>query len=108
MSETKGRLRLCAVSDVHPGDMIAVDVAGLPRLVVYRIGAQFYCSQDECTHGAASLCDEGELDGYTIECGWHGGKFDVRTGEVCAPPCTEPLRIFPVTVENNDLFIDLS
>jgi p-cumate 2,3-dioxygenase ferredoxin subunit len=34
----------------------------------------------------ASLGDEGALDGYVIQCTWHDGKYDIRTGKVLAPP----------------------
>jgi nitrite reductase/ring-hydroxylating ferredoxin subunit len=108
MTEPKGRIRLCAADAVKSGEMLQVDVAGLPKLVVYRVADEYYCSQDLCTHGAASLGDEGDLDGYMIECTWHNGKFDIRTGEACALPCTEALRMFPVTVEGSEIFINLT
>ena len=108
MSEPKGRMRVCGVADVESGAMIPVEIEGLPRLAVYRVGDEFFCTQDCCTHGAASLSDEGDLNGYIIECTWHDGKFDVRTGQACALPCTEPLRVFPVTVEGDEVFIDVA
>jgi len=108
LSEPKGRLRVCGVADVESGAIISVQIEGLPKLAVYRVGEEFYCSQDLCTHGAASLSDEGDLDGYVIECTWHNGKFDIRTGQPCALPCTEPLRVFPVTVEGSDVFIEVA
>jgi p-cumate 2,3-dioxygenase ferredoxin subunit len=107
MDEPKGRIRLCAADAVKSGEMLQVEIAGLPRLCVYRVSDEFYCSQDLCTHGASSLSDEGDLDGYIIECTWHNGKFDVRTGEACALPCTEALRTFPVTKDGGDVFIDV-
>ena len=101
-------MRVCAVADVESGAILGVEIAGLPRLAVYRVGDEFYCSQDLCTHGAASLSDEGDLNDYIIECTWHDGKFDIRTGQPCALPCTEALRTFPVTVEGGEVFIDVA
>ena len=108
MSEPKVRMRVCAVADVESGAILGVEIAGLPRLAVYRVGDEFYCTQDMCTHGAASLSDEGDLNDYIIECTWHDGKFDIRTGQPCALPCTEALRTFPVTVEGGEVFIDVA
>jgi nitrite reductase/ring-hydroxylating ferredoxin subunit len=107
MTEPKGRIRLCSPGDVKPGEMLGVEIEGLPKLAVFRVGDEYYCTQDHCTHGAASLSDEGDLAGYIIECTWHDGKFDVRTGKPCALPCTEPLRVFPVTLDGDDVFIDV-
>jgi len=108
MSESAGRKRVCSVADVESGAMISVDIEGLPRLAVYRVGEEFYCTQDMCTHGAASLSDEGDLNGYIIECTWHDGKFDVRTGAPCALPCTEALRTFPVSIEGGEVYIEVA
>lgn len=107
MSEPSGRIRLCGADEVESGGMLGLEIEGLPKLAVYRVESEYYCSQDLCTHGAASLSDEGDLNGYIIECTWHDGKFDIRTGAPCALPCTEALRTFAVVVEGGELFIDL-
>jgi len=105
MSKPKGRIRVCATGDVKPGEILGVEIDGLPKLAVYRVGDEFYCTQDMCTHGAASLSDEGDLCEYVIECTWHDGKFDIRTGKPCALPCTEPLRTFAASVDGDEVFI---
>jgi nitrite reductase/ring-hydroxylating ferredoxin subunit len=107
MSEAKTRVRLCAVDDVETGAMLQVSAPGLPSLAVYRVGEEFYCTQDLCTHGSASLSDEGDLQGYIVECSWHEGKFDIRSGQPCALPCTEALKTFPVTVDGGSVFIEV-
>jgi p-cumate 2,3-dioxygenase ferredoxin subunit len=108
MSESKSRVRLCGVDDIETGSMLQVSPPGLPALAVYRIAdGEFYCTQDLCTHGSASLSDEGDLQGYIVECSWHEGKFDIRSGQPCALPCTEALRTFPVTIANGEVFIEV-
>lgn len=108
MSEAKTRVRLCAVDDVETGAMLQASAPGFPALAVYRVGEQeFYCTQDLCTHGNASLSDEGDLQGYIVECSWHEGKFDIRSGQPCKLPCTEALKTFPVTIEDGSVFIEV-
>jgi nitrite reductase/ring-hydroxylating ferredoxin subunit len=87
--------------------MLQVSVEGLPALAVYRVGDEFYCTNDHCTHGAASLSDEGDLEGYIVECTWHQGKFDIRTGKPCALPCTVPLKTYRVVLKDESVFIEL-
>jgi nitrite reductase/ring-hydroxylating ferredoxin subunit len=102
-------VRLCAADEIETGEMLVVNPDGLPALVVYRTqDDEFFCTQDMCTHGNASLGDEGDLEGYIVECSWHEGKFDIRTGEPCALPCTEPLKIYPVVIEDGDVFIEVA
>ena len=107
MSAETSRVRLCAIDEVEAGDMLQINQPGLPTLVVYRVDEEFYCTDDMCTHGNASLSDEGDLEGYIVECSWHDGKFDIRTGEPCALPCTEALKSYPVTVTEGAVFIDV-
>ena len=37
--------------------------------------------------------------GCNLECGWHYGAFDVRTGEPTASPCEVALRAYPVVID---------
>jgi nitrite reductase/ring-hydroxylating ferredoxin subunit len=98
-------VRICAQSDIAPETVQAFDVAER-RLAVFNIGGTFYVTDDECTHASASLAD-GILDGTTIECAVHLGAFDVRTGEVTAPPCSIALRTYKVVLQGDDVFADL-
>ena len=67
---------------------------------------QIYAIDDVCTHDGGSL-DQGELEGFTIECPRHGARFDVRTGRVVALPAIIPVDTFPVKVEGDDVLVDV-
>jgi len=49
-----------------------------------------YATADMCTHGEASLSEEGIITGKTVECTFHFGTFDVTTGEPTGMPCEIP------------------
>lgn len=100
-------LRLCAMDAVPDDAPLKVELPGHAPFAVYHIEGDFYVTDDTCTHGAASLSEDGELNGFQIECTWHFGVFDVRTGEVVARPCTEPLKTYPVTVRDGAVYITL-
>ena len=48
-------------------------------VALFRVEGCIYATQDECTHGRASLAD-GYLIGDEVECPLHQGMFNVRTG----------------------------
>ena len=48
---------------------------------------------------------EGKLEGYVVQCPWHGSRYDVRSSEVVRPPAMRPELVFEVKVENNDILI---
>jgi len=99
------RLELCRVADVEAGAARRVE-AGDRVLAVFNVGGEIFVTDDACTHGPGSL-SEGLLEDDIIECNFHGGQFNVRTGEVVMPPCFEPVRTYTVTVEDGVVFIDV-
>lgn len=109
MTETKdfnllNFLELCPSSDVGPGGALKIEKDGL-TLAVFNIEDQFYVTDDLCTHGPGSL-SEGYIDGDVVECDFHNGSFNIRTGEVVAPPCMIPLRTYAVHAVNGKIYID--
>ena len=79
---------------------------GTAVVAVYNIGGEFYVTDNECTHGAASLA-EGILDGDVIECCLHFGAFNVKTGEAVQAPCFTALRTYKVVVQDGQVMVDL-
>lgn len=105
MAGAAQRIDLCSTDDVAPGSARKVGAGGL-TLAVYNVEGEFFVTDDLCTHGPGSL-SEGYLDGHVIECDFHNGAFDIRTGEVVAPPCMIPLKTYKVIVENGRIAIEI-
>ena len=105
MQSTSVRIRLCDVGEVPSGEARKVETHGLV-LAVFNVDGTFYVTDDACTHGPGSL-SEGFVDGECVECNFHQGVFNIRTGEVVQPPCIVPVATYPVTVENGAVCIDV-
>lgn len=105
MVETRTKLRVCSADEVDFDSVIRVEIEDL-ALAVYNVDGIYYVTDDTCTHGPGSL-SEGDLSGHVIECDFHYGSFDIRTGEVVAPPCMVPLRTYKVINENDEIFIEV-
>jgi p-cumate 2,3-dioxygenase ferredoxin subunit len=75
-------------------------------VAVYNLDGRFYATDDTCSHGQASLTDEGMIIEGKIHCGWHGGSFDIKTGEACDSPCVDPIRSWSVVERDGELFLD--
>jgi len=98
------RIRVCSVTDVAPGEVLKVETHGL-TVAVFNLDGDFYVTDDACTHGPGSL-SEGFIDGDCIECNFHQGVFNIRTGAVVQPPCIVPVRTYPATVDGDAVYID--
>lgn len=99
------RIDLCGANDVADGGVIKVEKQGL-TLAVYKVDGEVFVTDDHCTHGPGSL-SEGVLDGYTIECDFHQGCFDIRTGAVTAAPCMIPIKTYPAVMNAGRVTIDV-
>ena len=97
--------RLCAASDVPPGTARKVTVGDL-TIAVFNLDGDFFATDDTCTHGFASL-SEGYIEDGVVECPWHGGSFDIRTGAPREDPCRIALRVYAVTVRDAEVWADL-
>jgi nitrite reductase/ring-hydroxylating ferredoxin subunit len=98
------RIDLCSTADVAPGNALRVETGDL-SLAVYNLDGEFYVTDDLCTHGPGSL-SEGYIDGDVVECNFHNGQFNIKTGEVVAPPCMVPIKTYKTVVEGDRLFIE--
>src|SRR3954462_1430482 len=68
------------VEDVPLGRGATVELQNGMELALYNVGREFYAIENFCPHKGAPLAD-GHLSAHTIECDWHGWRFDLRTGE---------------------------
>ena len=98
-------VKICPTSDVADNSVKSFEV-GNNVIAVYNLGGTFYATDNECTHGAASLAD-GILEDDIIECTLHFGAFNVKTGEAVQAPCFNALRTYKVVVQDGQVMVDL-
>ena len=98
---------LCTTDELAPGQARRFEVAG-HRIALVRIGDDFHAVDDECSHEDYSLA-EGVVwtEECEIECPRHGSTFDLRTGEPCSLPATQPIAVYTVVVEDRTVSVEL-
>jgi nitrite reductase/ring-hydroxylating ferredoxin subunit len=75
------------------------------NVLLARVGGTVYAVSGKCAHMACPLF-MGRLEGYTIVCGCHDWRFDVRTGRFLAAP-ELGLAVYPTKIEAGKLFVNL-
>lgn len=90
--------------EIPQGEMKIVEVNG-QEVVVANVDGEFVCFSNTCTHRQGPLGEGMLLPGGVVECPFHGGQFNVRTGEVVAAPPTEPIAVYPVKIEGEDVCV---
>src|SRR5258708_23508456 len=86
------RVELCKADQVAEGTAIRVETAGL-TLAVFHIEGSFYVTDDACTHGPGSL-SESYIDGDVVECNFHNGQLDIKTGGGVSPTRMIPVKTY--------------
>ncbi|HEX2425566.1 MAG TPA: non-heme iron oxygenase ferredoxin subunit [Actinomycetota bacterium] len=100
-------VRLCGVGEVPEGEVRRFEVDHRPIAVV-NLGEEGFRAVDAICSHAHYFLDEGEVDVDfgTIECPKHGSTFDLETGRPATLPATQPVRVFTVKVEGDDVLVD--
>ena len=99
------RIDLCSAAEVAPGTALKVETGEL-ALAVFNVAGEFFVTDDMCTHGPGSL-SEGYIEGDVVECNFHNGQFNIKTGAVVGPPCMVPVKIYKTLVENGRVVIEV-
>jgi 3-phenylpropionate/trans-cinnamate dioxygenase ferredoxin subunit len=97
-----------AQRDEIPENGMRAFIYGERRILICHVLDQLYATDDICSHEYAEL-SEGwlEPEDYTIECPLHGSRFDVRTGQPLSLPAFEPIAVYPVRLEGDDVQVGL-
>ena len=98
------------LSDLPENAAVAVEVDGI-ELALVRTAEQVFAIRDVCSHAEVAL-SEGEVtfdDKGTpeIECWLHGSTFNLCNGNPVIFPATEPVPVYPVTVDGDAVLVDV-
>ena len=94
---------LVAADALRDGESRAVRI-GAKEVALFRVGAEFYAIDNECSHYGAPLCD-GWTDGTTVSCPWHCWQFDVTSGK-CLTVEDYDVQSYPVKIEDGQVKIE--
>ena len=101
-------VRVCGWSELADGTPRRVEVDGRAVALV-RIGEDVHAIDDICTHAEVSLSEgDVDLEECALECWKHGSLFDLRTGEALTLPALKPVAVHTVTVEGDEVLVELS
>ncbi len=99
------RQRALSVSELYQDQAVRVVLDGVPIAIVLDGEGVVHAIGDTCTHGEVSLA-EGFVEDGEIECWAHGSAFSLTTGKPRNLPAFEPVPVYVVEIEGDDVFID--
>jgi 3-phenylpropionate/trans-cinnamate dioxygenase ferredoxin subunit len=98
-------IRVATTAEVPKGQGKSFKIGRL-ELAVFHTDDGFFATNDICSHEREHLGD-GFLDGNTVECPKHGSQFDLKTGEALSLPATDPVEVYELTVQGDEIIVSV-
>lgn len=100
-------IALCRTDEVRDGAVFCKRVSGLGEIAVARLSdsSAYVAFDPRCPHALGPLA-EGKRKGDVVVCPWHFFPFDLKTGKLPGTTSILELRRYPVTVKDNEIFIE--
>lgn len=98
-------VKACRLDQVSKGELFGFDYKD-KRILLVNLNDKVYASDLICTHAEADL-STGFLTEEGVRCPLHLSVFNLETGEPKNPPAQEPLKIYNVKVDNDEVFVEV-
>jgi 3-phenylpropionate/trans-cinnamate dioxygenase ferredoxin component len=108
MALDNGFEAVATVDQIPAEGVLAVVRSDGQRVCLIRSNDKLSAVADNCTHQDFEMALGDVLPDGTIQCAWHGARFDCATGEVRQGPATSPLPVFEVKLDGNRVLVGAS
>lgn len=96
---------VASLGDLAEGTVVQRVRPSGDAVCLVRFQNQISALSDICTHQHFSMALGDLLEDGTLQCAWHGARYDCRTGEVKQVPATSPLPVFQVRLEGDQILV---
>jgi len=77
------------------------------EILLCREGEDYFAVSYYCSHERFTL-EGGTIAAGCITCPYHGAEFRLSDGEVIAPPAFEPIKTYPIRVEDDTIAVGIN
>jgi 3-phenylpropionate/trans-cinnamate dioxygenase ferredoxin subunit len=96
---------VASASELPEGELLGAVLADGTPVCLYNDRGVIGAVGDVCTHAEFAMSD-GVLHGDgTLECVWHGARYDCRTGAVRRQPAMQPLPVYQVSIAGDRILV---
>lgn len=99
-------VKVAALDELPMGGLLGVEMPdGLKLCLARTHDDEIYAIVDRCSHRDFPMSNGTLHGGETIECAWHGARFDLKTGRALRLPAIKPVKTFEVKIDGNDILV---
>src|SRR3954471_24730155 len=96
---------VASLGDLAEGAVLQRVRSSGDAVCLVRHNGEISALSDICTHQHFSMSLGDLLHDGTLQCAWHGARYDCRTGEVRQDPAISPLPVFQVRLEDGQILV---
>ena len=96
---------VASTGELGEGELLGVTLADGTPVCLYNHRGTIGAVGNVCTHAEFAMADGSLLPDGSIECAWHGARFDCRTGAVRRHPAVDPLPVYAVRVDGDRVLV---
>ncbi len=100
-----GFVRVASVVELPEGTLLGVSRAGGDGVCLFNDRGRIGAVAELCTHQAFPMAQGTLQPDGTIQCSWHGARFDCTTGRVREGPAMDPIRVYETRVRNGEIWV---
>jgi 3-phenylpropionate/trans-cinnamate dioxygenase ferredoxin component len=93
------------LSDLDDGEILPVTAADGAPVCLVRVGDEICALLDNCSHQNFPLSSGAVLPDGSLECAWHGARFDARTGAPLGLPAVEAVPTYDVAIDGDTILL---
>lgn len=105
MPDPSGFEKVSSIHEIPEEGVLAVTKADGRRVCLIRSRGRVTAVADNCTHQDFEMSLGDVLPDGTIQCAWHGARFDCATGQVTQGPAPRPLPMFSIRIDGDAVLV---
>lgn len=96
---------LASIDEIPEEGTLAVRRSDGVPICLIRSQGRISAIADNCTHQDFEMALGDVLPDGTIQCAWHGARFDCMTGAVRQGPASDSIEVFPVKIDGKRVLV---
>jgi 3-phenylpropionate/trans-cinnamate dioxygenase ferredoxin subunit len=105
MADSSDFENVASIDEVPDEGTFAVERSDGLRICLLKSQGRISAVQNNCTHQDFEMSLGDVLPDGTIQCAWHGARFDCFTGAVRQGPAVIPLPVYEIRIEGDQIFV---
>lgn len=98
-------VKVAELEQLPEGGTLAIELEDGLRICLANSEGEIYAIADRCTHRDFPMANGSVHGGATIECAWHGARYDMKSGKAIRLPAIKPIKTYEVRIEGNDIMV---